>query len=65
MTPTMTKVVCCVCDVALYLKPGNDEISHSFCPKCLAKYCEENGIKPLEIFVPDDAIVNHKIFPNH
>jgi len=62
----MIKVVCCVCDKPVYLKPGDSKgyDSHGFCPKCLRKYCDEKGLEPIEIFIPEGAVLNPEVFPD-
>ena len=60
----MITVICCVCDRAVYRKPGNgNAISHGFCQACLDEYCEENGIESTEISIPKGAVVNYECFP--
>ena len=60
----MTKVVCCQCRRAVYLKPGeSDGDSHSFCQECLDEFCKENKLDPIEIIIPEGAIINYECFP--
>jgi len=62
----MIKVVCCMCGIAIMLKPGAcDNIngnSHGFCQPCLNEYCKENELKPIEIFIPEGAVINEEAF---
>ncbi len=59
----MIRVICCKCGELVMLKPGhckND--SHGFCQPCLNKWCDDNGLEAIEIFIPEGAIINEDLF---
>ena len=59
----MIKVVCCMCREPVMLKPGHcNGDSHSFCQECLNEYCRSNGLEPIEISIPEGAIINEEKF---
>ena len=61
----MTKVVCCVCGIAVYLKPGKSNgVSHGFCQACLNEFCKDQDLEPIEIFIPEGAIINYEALPD-
>jgi hypothetical protein len=60
----MINVVCCKCLRRVYMKPGKvNGVSHSWCQPCLDEWCEKNNLAPIEISIPEGAIINHECFP--
>ena len=59
----MIDVLCCMCNKLVMRKPGYaNGTSHGFCQHCLDEYCKESGVDPIEISVPEGAIINEEAF---